>query len=337
MMRLPILALVLAISLPASMARAQTDALPSLDDMKLQFGTGAVQDNKPQLSPILPAMQGPVSGWDLTQWKQNSPITPQSMSGETASASDPLLGPASYSFAARDGHAHLWIFAHGPGGHPVYELDERGGWVDEGGGSNLFLSANTIQPAPSLAAPVRVTLLAKITRASISYNAPAAKQNGAVQGMAFIGLVVQFPTNGGTSTLFMQMPLASSRGTGGFIIACTAHDGSYAMLSGGALPGQTIPLPFQPDLGPLHPISYDVNAQWRAIAAHPVPCRVPDGPAQSVDFSQINPTSVLVKGIYVGLETQNTDKRAHASDADMPQGGVEVSLQLSNIALLAGK
>lgn len=315
----------------ASHAFAQTSLLPSMDNMKIRFGNGAVAKNQPELFPELPAIPGQNSQWKLIQWGQSAIIPPRIAHASRMVASDPVLGRADYTFSSPDSHSHLWIFSHGPNGHPVYELYEKGGEVTAGGGSNLFLSANTVRPAPSLALHPVFSVMAKLSSAEISYDNSQALAGGAVRGNAFVGLVLQFPTARGISTLFMQLPFANSRHDARLVVMCAATKGGYRLLTGGNREDFT-PLAFEPDFGSLHLIKYDLVSEWSAITATPFKCQ---GSETMPTLASIPLSSITIRGVYIGLETENMDDRLHSNAFGITQGNVSVGLQLSNAKLEA--
>ncbi len=310
----------------------QTELLPSFDNPKLHFGTGAIVQSQEQLDPATPAIPGTPSKWDVTQWNHSNYMTPEQMTTNSPATADPVLGPASYGFAAPDQHSHVWIYMNGPHGHPVYELFERGGNVTPKGGSNVFLSAKLPVPA-NFSRPMTFSMQAKISRASISYNTPTAQQTGAVLGMAFIGFGINFPSpeNGSHSLLFLQISLATSRGSAPIRRACLISDsGKLAVLMGGSLSGSP-PLAFAPSTGKLTSISFSMNEYINTLMSTPMTCASHEGP-QQISLQNVDPGSIVVKSIYIGLETQDEDRRKQSKYVG-PQGQVELGLQISNVHL----
>jgi hypothetical protein len=327
----------LALAAHAAPAAAQTQLLPDFDNPKLGFGTGKVVGNKPQISDVYPDIPGPPSPWWVTQWTQPILLSGDQMTRNDPATADPAFGPAAYGFTAADGHSHVWIYMNGQDGHPVYDLYERGGTLSNGGGANIYL-ATGVKPPVSFDHQIHFSMLAGISNAVASYDTPAAKKTGAVMGMAYMSYVVQFPSpaGGATSTLFMQVALANSFPNAKFHVSCVMRkNGSLMLMTGGTLSGQA-PLPFTPNPGRLVPVAYDVNDYITRTFARTANCQEKGAGVQPVDLAQVPASSILLKSVYVGLETQNTDKRPGAAMA-APQGQMEMGLQLSNLTLTSSQ
>jgi hypothetical protein len=324
-------------------AHAQTNLLPSMDNPKLQFSTGLIADNKPQMSPVLPAIPGPVSGWKVTQFDKTDPaglITPQNMTqgGET----DPVLGTALYNFAPPDGHDHVAIFKNPATGHLVYELYESGGALGPGGGTDILLSATLAKPFPTFDHQLNFSMQAKIARADASYDNPAAISNGAVLAQVGMAFIIQFPSpvSGVPSTLFLQISLAHSGrkalaglpGTAPFVAACTLFkNGSLGVFTVGTLSGLT-PLQFKTDNGPLQDISINLNDYINKLFGKPRACSVKGGPAQTVAFNNIDLSKVVLKSAFIGPETEIADHRKTSAFLG-PQGSIDMAIQVSNLTI----
>jgi hypothetical protein len=324
-------------------ARAQTNLLPSMDNPKLQFSTGLIADNKPQMSPILPAIPGPVSDWKVTQFDKTDPaglITPQNMTagGET----DPVLGTALYGFAAPDGHDHVAIFKNPATGHLVYELYESGGALGPGGGTDILLATSLTKPFPTFDHQLNFSMQAKISRADATYDNPAAISNGAVLAQVGMAFIISFPSpvNNAPSTLFLQISLAHSGkkavaglpGTAPFRAACTLfNNGSLGIFTVGTLSGLT-PLQFKTDNGPLHDISINLNDYINRLFRKPLSCGVKGGPAQTVAVNTIDLSQVVLKNAFIGPETEIADHRKTSTFLG-PQGSIDMAIQVSNLTI----
>jgi hypothetical protein len=325
------------LSAGAASADGSSQLLPDFDNMKLRFGTGAVVGNHGEISPIMPNISGTPSPWWVTQWTHMQKISADQMKQQDPATADPLLGMAAYSYTTSDARLHLWVYPNGPGGHPVYELFERGGSLSKGGGSNLFLSAKLLQRV-TLDHSLDFSTLAKVSRASVSYDTPAAKKSGAVLGNSFVGFTIGFPSpvDGSPSTLFLQVPLANSNDKGKFHNACKmSNGGRLVMIAGGSLTGMP-PLMFKASDLPLTTVSFTVNDYISKLLSEPTQCHEKGQGLQSVDLTKVSPASMVVKSIYVGLETENIDNRPSSAAPGQPQGDVQLGLQLSNLQLTEG-
>lgn len=326
--------LLCVVSLQGTLAAKATEFLPGFDNPKLRFGTGQSQDNQPQISPLLPNIAGPPSAWYVAQWHQDSLLSGAKDYQDMAGKSDPYLGKPRYGFTAPDGHAHLWIYQPADNGHLVYEIFERGGWVAQGGGSNIFLSANTLPPGPKFDHPLRFSMRVRLTAADIAYGRPTAKQSGAVLGMAFTGFVIQFPSplNGKTSTLLMQIALANSLERSRPLLTCRMAGGALRLLFGGSL-APKLPFTFSPSSAPLQRVSYDLNSYLNAVFGQRLNCSEANGKSQEISLAQVDRGQTVIRAVYLGLETEHIDKRPGADDFGAPQGHVAVGLQVSDVQL----
>jgi hypothetical protein len=66
------------------------------------------------------------------------------------------------------------------------------------------------------------------------------------------------------------------------------------------------------------------------VFSKPIACQVKGSGAQMITLASIDPSQIGLKSVYIGLETQNADRRPGAA-VQGPQGNVELGLQLSNV------
>ena len=177
---------------------------PGLTIPRLRFGTGQVLSNRPAMSTILPAIDGPVSAWSVTMWNRDPYLKPDQMTSDDPSTTDPILGPAAYAFTTPDQTAHLWIYHNGTPGTWVYDLFERGGKL-KAGGANLFLSARSDVDDLSFDRQITYAFQGKISAASVTYSPASAERSGAVGATVFSGFVLQLtdPKTDQVATIFL--------------------------------------------------------------------------------------------------------------------------------------
>ena len=176
------------------MTVTQFIADPSQAGPKMRFNTGAVVNNAPVYNAVLPNIAGATSPWSVVQWSKGEYLDPSQMSKNDPATTDPLYGPALYSWSTPDGESELSVYGTGNGAPYVYDLSSTGGSLN-GGGANLFLQADVPNGAlgsVGLNHPVNVSLDAKLSEASATYATPSSETDGSVRGQAFIGLIVQF-------------------------------------------------------------------------------------------------------------------------------------------------
>ncbi len=325
---------------------AQTNLLPDMDNPKLQFTTGKVVNNKPEMSPVLPAIPGAPSDWKVAQFSPIELVGPESMTSHDPSASDTVFGPALYSFTAPDAHSHVRIFKNSATGHLVYELYESGGALGAGGGSDILLAAGVKKPFPTFAQHLEFSMQAKISRAYTSYDTPAAMRNGAVLAQVGMAFIIQLPSpvNGAASTLFLQISLAHSGpraqqglpGAAPFMVECNLFkNGALGLYTVGTLSGKT-PLVFAADDGPLHDISFNLNDYISKLLNTPLHCAGKGVASQAVSLASVDPSSIVLKSVFVGPETEIANHLKNSTFTG-PQGKAEMAIQVSNLKILSSQ
>lgn len=305
---------------------------PSEENPRFAFNTGAVVDGQAVFYPTLPNIPGPTSDWSVVEWDKNEYLDPSQMSQEASSTTDPLYGPALYSWSTPDGESAVSVYGTGPddGAPYVYQLSGSGGVLTNGGGANVFLSAAVPNGASgwvSLDHPVNVSLDAKISEASASYNTQAAMTDGTVLGQMFIGFVVQFnePSFASynpslpTYSAFVQIRISDSSPGSEYGVWSEFNPTS----SGGQLDYGTL-LPGGPSLsweqseGTPQTLSYSLNQYVEAM----LQTDAGELPTAAMDLGNWSLTSV-----YIGLETESS------SPSDPDAGSLSEALQISNLSI----
>ncbi len=308
------------------------DVIPPLSQQspRLRFHLGQVANNQPLISPILPDLPFPPSPWYVAQWQQTSYIQPdvKILSNETSRGKP--LGRTVFQFEAPDGHAKVRI--HGHEGSWTYQLEEQNGFVTEGGGSNLFLSVDANKEVSTFDAPILFDADVKLNKAQIlAYNQSALK-SGAVLASIFSGFGLSFldPITHKSQFVFMQVAISGSRNNApGARYFCSLTGGDPNLLYGPPESVTGSPLPFRPDAGNFHHISYNVTDLVHDLISTPYPCG-----EKLIEW----PTSAtLVKNwrltnFYIGLETEVEDHRKDSSNAQA-QGNLDVSLEISHLTI----
>jgi hypothetical protein len=327
------LALLQFIVLPAE-AEEPANAFPGIgrEVERIRFHTGQVENNQPQISPILPQIPGPPSHWSLVQWAQPQVILPTSQKTDDPTTRDASFGLAKYAFTAPDGHSHLWIYQDPFSRHPVYELYERGGALTVAGGANVFLASDAPPGGISLDYELLYEMDAKLSKASVHASLPA-QEGGAVLAQVFAGFIIHFPEQDGKelSTLFLQLPIARSIPSPNEYRFCTSDKG-HRNITFGASPKTDSYLPFAVDNGPLRQLRFNINSYICELISRPVTCTDSAGqktswslPATATGFQDWR-----ILSMYVGLETEAQDLRPQSRTKD-PEGKVEVALQLADL------
>lgn len=308
---------------------------PGLTIPRLRFGTGQVLANQPVLSPSLPDIPGPVSQWRVIMWNRDQFLQPDRMTTDDPSTSDTLLGRAAYAFTTPDRTAHLRVYRNRARETWVYELFEQGGNLNSGG-ANLFLSATTVVSDLSMDQQIVYSFLGKLSAASVTYDTAEAERNGAVGATAFSGFVLQLrePETNQTATIFLQIPITTSRGGSTYYRGGCRLDGDMASFTANQnVPGDEM-LPFRPDPDPPHEFRYVLNRYLCALMVNPFSC---SGHGERQQFSM--PTASRdfrnwrLKSMYVGLETRSHDLRPGSRTPGF-RGTVALGLQVSDLKVV---
>jgi len=304
---------------------------PGLTNPKLRFGTGRTVNNRPEISPVAPAMPGAPSEWYIAQWKKTELLRPEAMA-QRPQASDPDLGPAVYAFDTPSDVSHLHIFQHRHPNRYVYELFARDGTLNPDGGTGLYMSAIAF-PGATFEHPMTLSFEAKIKDARFTYDTPDAQQRGIVFAHFFAGFSILFrdPDTRQIVPTFMQIDFANSRERRTNYRGCSANRPHEEIVYSRSLDGDRW-LPMRATPGSLEELHYVLNRYLCDMIAKPFMCRPAEGsryelkmPASARDFRNWE-----LKSIYVGLETNNRDARPGAHSTD-PQGSADLGVQISNL------
>lgn len=306
---------------------------PGLHNPRLRFHTGAVVNNAPEISSILPQIENfDASEWYVTQWRRPSFIQPNIMRPDPEV--DPILGRSLYYFPSQDRKTYLKIFKNK---NYVYELYTQGGELSNFGGTNLFLSSNALSPEVTFEKFVDYSVDMKFSKARIQYNTPQAKQTGAVMSQLFTGFILQFtdkkdPKNLPT-TLFMQLYHNNTSFPNSEYRGCYRHDSNMEIVYGNVLPSDPR-LDFKATSRAPTAMNFNINQYLCAMIRKGFNCNDNgkqykfDFPESAKDFRNWKITSM-----YVGLETQDTDLRRESKN-NQPQGFVEAAVQISNLQVI---
>jgi hypothetical protein len=320
--------------------RSQAESVfpePGLTNARLRFHTGAAEPNGPVIAETLPHISGPPSAWFVAQWHQDGPLLrPDEMTKDDPITRDSRLGRAAYAFSASDGHMHVWIYPNKVYQGFVFDLYERGGALQADGGANVFLSAEAATKDATLDAVIRYSFYAKLSKARVSFDHPAARHNGSVLAQIFSGFIFHLD-NGKpdiSATVFLQIQHTSSRNESIDYHSCRYDDRSVTVLFSRNL-ASDLQLPFVRSTGRLQRLSFILNRYVCAFLTRPLPCSGPRGnqlnltlvPA-AFDFKNWRLTSM-----YIGLETEDHDIRSTSASSRV-QGSVEAGLQVADLRVI---
>jgi hypothetical protein len=310
----------------ADTADAEVDLIPPLESAspRLRFHLGEVQQNQPSISPVLPDMPFPPSPYYIAQWHQKGYIRPDMLQQSDKATYDARLGIAPYAFEAPDGHAHVWIYHYGSGW--LYELYEAAGSVDQGGGSNVFLTSDVRLMRATFDRRITFDFDTKLSRAAITASAEA-QATGAVLSQVFVGFGLLFADPGSSykRSVFMQLPISISRANFNYNKPMFFCSGQEIALFTPSLRSEQRTLPFSSDTGPLHHFHWVLNDYMHElVSSHACGMNWPASASLMRNWS--------LTGFYMGLETEAADDRSSAASHD-PQGTVETAIQIANVRL----
>jgi hypothetical protein len=307
---------------------------PGLQNPKLRFHTGGTANGQPEIAPQLPDLPGEPSAWTIVQWKKHELLAPGRMRHDDAASPDPALGAPAVTFDTASGESQVRIFRRG-GASPVFELRSAGGWLDDVGGSNLFLQARTLPPAATFDAAIDYDITLRLSAASAQAPNPLALRNGTVLAQVVSGFTLAFtdPDTRTTIPLFLQIVHADSRGAAPDYRGCYPHGRDLEIVSSRILPGDP-QLPFAAGTGAPFAARYNLNRYLCDVLARAFQCRRGDGgtsalewPASARDFRNWR-----VTGMFIGLETHDTDRRSNSWNKTK-QGEVAAAVQVSGLSV----
>ena len=312
------------------------DLFPDLTDapQRLRFHDGRISQNKPEISPDLPAVPGQASPWYVVQWRRPELLSAGSLLAAGTSRRDDIFHVSRFDFQTPDEATQVSI--SGTGREALYRLYAKDGVLVDGGGSNLFLSSDALNGGVTLEKPITYSVALQITSAKISYLNSSAEASGAVLGGGFTGFRLQLRDEGAPRSepvsVFVQLQHVSSRDRAADHLGCHSRQssGSPQIVYSRTLQHDAF-LPFSVTSKPTL-FRFDVNEHVRDLIKNPVRCVSPLGkvslfswPAGARNFANWRLTSM-----FIGLEVQNQDQRSGGKIVG-PQGTVELGLQISNL------
>ncbi len=315
---------------------------PGLANPRMKFNTGRVVRGIPQFSPLLPNIPRPLSGWFVWMAHRSEYLNGSEMVKNEKGLGDTNFGPAIYMFTTPNQNARLTIYRNHSAHQWVYDLFEKNGPLDPGGGANLFLSANAKSGRFPMNRPIIYSLWAKISQARIRYYNSNAERSGAVLAQVFSGFILKYHSHNPRHriTLFMQIHMADSRSWLGRKGGITDKQGTWspagAVLDFDIAPPGGYPFRFRPYHGPLHYLRYNLCLFLREVLVTKPPlCIQADGLDHHLMFTGRvqNLKNWTLTSMYVGLETENRICRPGVSNHN-PQGTVSVALQVANVRVM---
>lgn len=308
------------------------------ENPRFRFGNGQATNTQMDFLAGLPDIAGLAqSPWYIAQWKKTDLLRPDVMFRSPASVVDPVFKVPLYAFPTPSNESHIYAFKELQSKKMVYELYGEHGWLNQIGGSNVFLSVNAQKPSEStFEKPLLLQIKAKVSNHQILYNSEAAKKDGSVLTQFFSGFTVQYrdPKTSAVSNLFLQIYHGGSTANlqSHQYRGCYRNNANSSILE--LVYGANLNDAFFKDAspnGPLQSVEYNVNKYLCDMISKPIKCT--DG-SQNWDFvfppEARNLKNWNINSYYIGIETQ--DRLGSATAA--PRGAAAMGVQLSDIKLM---
>ncbi len=326
------------------------ELVPVLSDPNIGVHWGGVVNNQAQVDRLFnidpKGADVKNSNWYLTQWKKTAPLMLSNSRKDAiitnSSWSDPYLGKPLFEINSPSDkygvETSLYIFKNPQDGSNVFEIVGRNGWLNNVGGSNVFLSSEIKDwENNNFNSDINLTFNGKISKMKAQYyeNSKEVK-NEVVVAQSFAAFTaLHTPPDGGKRTnLFVQVFFADTRGENFLYKGCYMHGDNIEIVYTHNLDGDFATSAADPK-SPLVPKKYNLNKYLcdalRQNFSCPSTYARPDFLAMSKDLKNWKMT-----GFYTGVETQaakapSTDQ----STAGPVKGQVEMGLQYSNMRVSA--
>lgn len=289
-----------------------------LTSPRFRFHDGTVENYQPRILKEVPDLpEFPVSSWYVTQWKKPSLMLPHKMLVNPQGYTDPVYGDAFIRYFSDEGNPNelssVNVYRDQNKNRFIYELNSRGGWLDTGGGTNVFLTGK-FQEAEKLDKRIDLNFSAKIKDRYTEYFNDRARNDGSVVSQFFAGssFFYKNPEDNSLTHIFVQITFADSRYER-FLApgkleyrGCYKNDfGSRQIVYGNNMPnalgGNGFIAGATPN-SPLQDYSFNINDQICTMIKKPFKCQ--DGSDFYFPENAKTLENWTVNGLYFGLETQ---------------------------------
>lgn len=325
------------------------ELVPVLSDPNIGVHWGGVVNNMAQVDRLfnIDPNAGDVkkSNWYLTQWKKTAPLMLSNTRKDpiltNSNWNDAYLGKPLFEINSpvdKFGvETSLYIFKNPADGAHVFEIVGRNGWLNNVGGSNVFLSSDIKDwENNNFNSDINLTFNGKISKMKVQYNDNSKEtKNEVVVAQSFAAFTaLHSPPNGGKKTnLFVQVFFADTRGENFLYKGCYMHGDSIEIVYTHNLDGDFATKADDPK-SPLIPKKYNLNKYLCDALKQNFSCPAnyarPDFLAMSKDLSHWKMT-----GFYTGVETQAAKAGADQNVPGPIRGQVEMGLQYSNMRVSA--
>ena len=287
---------------------------PTNTGPKMAFGAGQV--GTLNFAPGRVSVLGPDNGWFLVQWVHGATLDPAKYTTDNAAVIDPTLGNPEYTFDTSDRETQLNVYSQYGGTMFTFDLRQNGGRFVGAGACLLMQAQVSNYSVATLDHPITFALDVKLSEATAAAAPGMSIHNIGISlcaGLTFnfnqVGSAKYDPSLPSYGVLF-QIPFSQTPDELTFLFP-----GSYGLhLGAGATESQTVAgeiLPGAPELalqadgGPLHHLSFNVNAYLCAMLEQstytdPVTGQQMGLPPAFLDLSRWD-----LGAVYIGSEVTN--------------------------------
>lgn len=318
-----------------------------LSDANIGIHSGQVVNYQPAVDRIvaIDPSGGDVSksNWYLAQWKKESPLmlnkTRQDPIITNSGYVDGYLGRPKFEINSPIDPKYgvetsLLIYKDPVDDSNVFEIVSRNGYLNDVGGSNVFLSSPlTNDKYAAFSNGIYLSYNGKLSRLKAN-KFPSAGKNDVAIGSAFTGFTAYYnPPGGGPGTnLFIQLNIADSRKENITHYACYMHGEGVEIVSTLNVDGDFLGEVTDPK-APLEAKKYSLNKYLCHSLKRNYKCPAEyKGAVISSTGNDLSRWSIT--GLYTGLETQVARGAGQDGTRVGPVAGeVEVGMQYSNLRL----
>lgn len=321
------------------------EIVPTLNDANIGIHWGKIENNQPAPDRVVnidPSSSSDVkdSVWYLTQWKKKSPLMlnhqRQDLINQNSSYRDGYLGkplfeinsPSHPQFGVE---TSLLIYQNPQDQANVFEIVSRDGYLNQYGGSNVFLTGGLINENHAIFSnEISLLFNGKLSRLNMTKTSSA--RDAISIGFILTGFTAQnIETN---DSLFVQISHADTRRSVSEYRGCYMHGPNLEIVYTDNLNGDFAGVA-EPSRGPLQAKKYNLNRYLCAALKGGFKCPT-NTPASHFASLRNDLSKWRFTGLYTGAETQSA--RAPEKDPENPGpnfGHVEVGYQYSKLRVIA--
>ena len=318
------------------------ELVPVLSNPNLGVHWGKVVNNQADvdrlvnIDPNSPDVK--TNNWYLTQWKKDTPLMLSEQRKDpiitTSNYVDQYLGKPKFEINSPVGkfgtETSLLIYKNPQDESNVFEIVGRNGWLNNVGGSNVFLSSPiTNIDKGTFTSDISLSFNGKISRMNTNKYQEG---NPHVIGFGFAAFTAY--NSASKTSMFIQISFADTRGQNSPYRGCYMHGDNIEIVYTYNSDNDFVGTASDPS-SPLQPKKYNLNKYLCEALSQNYSCpkdfKAPDFPGL-----RNNLKNWTITGFYTGVETQAS--KATNVDQSKPgpiEGEVELGFQYSNMRVMA--